>query len=245
MKYLLFIPFAVLLGLAAGSWAPRQELSQLRNEVNKLEQKMKSTGKGGKLSALNSIIKIPEKKSGRLSGNTTKNGNRKTATDHASAGLSGTTNAVTENALTNKNDEARRRGRHRFPDPQSEDFDRELEEAKELWQTRVEIARSQWLARLNLDQEGEMLFDEAIAAMNEEIYLTMEIVADGLKNQNEMTTEAGLRVVNQVTDTLVGTYDGLREIVPNEKHRELEKMEMPDFIDPAAFDPLVDVRDKL
>ena len=242
MKYLLFIPFAILLGLAAGSWAPREELIQLRKEVKQLQNEAKSSNRGGKLSALGNIIKIPEKKSERRPESKQVQNDIEGNKDNIAI----TNTPAMDQASTNTTLLKKRRKRRRLmPDPKSKDFDKDFEEAKELWQTRVEIARAQWLEKLNLGSDDEQLFDLAIAEMNEEIYQTMEVVADGLKSESEMTSEAGLRIVNQVTETLVETYDGLREIVPDEKHRELEEMEISDFIDPASFDPLVDVRDKL
>ena len=107
------------------------------------------------------------------------------------------------------------------------------------------MARSQWLAKLKLDEEQTELFDAAFAEMNEKLFLTMQVVAEELKAGSEMTNEAGLRIVNEVTTTLVETYDQLDQAVPPEQRPELEKLEMQDFIDPAAFEPLIDVRDKL
>lgn len=245
MKYLIFIPFAILLGLAAGSWAPQRELRALRREVGNLKKELKSPRKGGKLAALNNIITIPKKKTGRKPGQLKPNGRQLEQAADAGEKSRGVSNLTATAASTNGSAHKRTAHQRTLPNPRSENFETDLEEAKELWQTRVEIARSQWLAKLNLNRDEEQLFDEAIANMNDELYLTMEIVAEGLRHNSEMTTEAGLRVVNQVSETLVRTYDNIREVVSVEKQGELENMEMQNFIDPAAFDPLVDVRDKL
>lgn len=245
MKYLLFIPFAILLGLAAGSWAERSKLMQLRSEIRDLKKELKSNNRSGKFSAINSIIKIPEKKSGRKPGQAKSASVTQGDSKNDISALTENPGDISQVESTNSVAKKRRHRKSHIPDPKSENYETELKEAKELWQTRVEIAKSQWVSKLDLDAEGEALFDEAITAMNEEIYQTMEVVADGLKNSDHMTTEAGMRVVNQITGTLLDTYDELREVVPQEKQGELETMEMPDFIDPAAFDPLVDVRDKL
>lgn len=242
MKYLIFIPFAILLGLAAGSWAPKKEMAGLRKEIQKLKKERKSSGTAGKLSALNSIIKIPEKKTGR------KPGDPKPSEVHSVEGTeAGTTatNAVASGVSTNTPLAKRHIRRRLIPDPKSKNFEVELDKAEELWETRVEMARSQWLAKLDLDDDKTKLFDKAFADMNEKLYLTMQLVAEELQTGKEMTNEAGLRIVNEVTTTLVETYDNLGAVVPEDKRPELEKMEMQDFIDPAAFEPLIDVRDKL
>jgi hypothetical protein len=244
MRYLLFIPFALLLGLAAGSWAPRQELTNLRREVEKLTQELESSGKTGKLSALNTIIKIPGNEGGRKP-ERTRAETPPPSGDAAQPAAPTNTTELAEGA-TNAPAQGQRRGRRRImPDPKSKNFEADLQEAKELWQTRVEMARSQWLAKLALNDDQTEIFDTAFAEMNEKLYLTMQLVAEELRAGREMTNEAGIRIVNEVTTTLVETYDRLDRAVPPERRQELETMEMQDFIDPAAFEPLIDVSDKL
>ncbi len=248
MKYLVFIPFAVLLGLAAGSLAPRRELAELRLENRQLKKELESSNKTGKLAALNSIMKIPGgTHSGRNSHASSPQPDDTTEADEPIAENTATaqTNLTAETTAETADASERRRRRRLMPNPRSKNFEAELEEAKELWKTRVAMARSQWLAKLELDEARSELFDNAFAEMNEKLYLTMQIVADELKSGSEMTSEAGLRVVNEVTTTLVETYDQLDQVVPPDRRPALETMEMQDFIDPMAFEPLIDVRDKL
>ncbi len=91
-----------------------------------------------------------------------------------------------------------------------------IEEAKELWATCVQIARSQWLNRLKLDAEATALFDASIDAMNAELQATMQGLADTLALGEEMTPELGVRFFNEMTTSLVRTYDDLAVIVPDE-----------------------------
>jgi len=242
MKYLIFIPFAVLLGLAVGSWSPKNELAKARQELKELEKKLGKQSTGGKLSALNSIIKIPEKKSGRKPHSFEATVE---ISDPATEAAVAETNLTVMAAGTNAPPEPNPRRRRHFPDPKSKDFESDLEEAKELWQTRVEMARSQWLAKLNLNEQESALFDQAMADMNDKLYLTMQVVAEELQRTEKMTTESGIRIMNEVTATLVDTYDQIGKVVPAEQRPLVESMEMQDFIDPAAFEPLIDVRDKL
>lgn len=98
---------------------------------------------------------------------------------------------------------------------------------------------------MKLNDEEIDLFDQAIADMNDKLFLTMQVTAEELQNTDSMSAEAGLRIMNSVTETLVDTYDQIGDIVPEDQRSEVEKMEIPDFIDPASFEPLIDVRDKL
>jgi hypothetical protein len=244
MKYLILLPFAVLIGLAVGSWVPKQELVKIRNEMKELQKEADKRNQGGKLSALSSIIKIPEKKAkpkSHLHGFKFVTSDTESQMIHADT----TTNLNQVAANTNTPSSKRKRRQRQFPDPKSETYEADLEEAKELWETRVELARAQWLAKLDLKEEEIELFDQAIANMNDKLYQTMQITADELQNAESMSTETGLRIMNSVTETLVETYDQIGEIVPVEQRSEIEELDMPDFIDPAAFEPLIDVRDKL
>jgi flavodoxin len=107
------------------------------------------------------------------------------------------------------------------------------------------MARAQWQAKLNLNDQELAGFDQAIADMNDKLYQTMQVVADELQSTDKLSSEAGIRIMNEVTTTLVETYDQIGEVIPAEQRPQIEGMEMQDFIDPAAFDPLIDVRDKL
>ncbi len=98
---------------------------------------------------------------------------------------------------------------------------------------------------MKLNDEEIDLFDQAIAEMNDKLYLTMQLTAEELQNVDSMSTETGLRIMNSVTETLVETYDQIGNIVPADQRSEVEKMEIPDFIDPGSFEPLTAVRDKL
>jgi len=239
MKYLLLIPFSVLLGLVAGSWAPKLELTKTRQELIELKKELGTRNQGSKLSVLGNIIKIPEKKSRQKPDHTTATTNAPILSSEGVTNLSDS--AVSTNAIAEKRSEKRRR----FPDPKSENYEENLEEAKELWATRVEIARSQWQAKLKLNDEEIELFDKAISDMNDKLYLTMQAVAEELQTEESMSTESGLRIMNAVTATMVETYDKIGEAVPSEKRSEIERIEMQDFIDPSAFDPLIDVKDNI
>jgi len=244
MKYLILLPFAVLIGLAVGSWAPKRDLVKIRTEMKELQKELDKRNQGGKLSALNSIIKIPERKSKPRSH---PHGFEVeiTETESQMADAAAGTNLVATATSTNAPASDRKKRRRHFPDPKSESYEADLQEAKELWATRVEMARAQWQAKLDLNDQELELFDQAIANMNDRLYQTMQVVAEELQSTDKMSAEAGIRIMNEVTSTLVTTYDQIGEVVPAEQRPLIEGMEMQDFIDPAAFDPLIDVRDKL
>ncbi len=243
MKYLLLLPFAFLLGLAVGSWSPKQDLLKARQELKALEKKLEKQNTGGKLSTLSSIIKIPEQRPTR------KPEPSKThvalADQETSGTLEGNTNFVTHASDTNMLSEPQRDAQRNFPARSSKNFEEELEEAKELWKTRAGMARAQWQAKLNLSEQECTLFDQALTDMNNKLYLTMEAVAKELQSAEKISTELSIRIVNEVTTTLMESYEQIGDVLLPEERAQIEEMQMQDFIDPTAFEPLVDVWDKL
>ena len=240
MKYLLLIPFAFFMGLAVGSWSPKQDLLKARQELKELEKKLEKQKTGGKLSALNSIIKIPEHRPIRKP--EPSKAHVELVNEETSDTPAADTNLVVDASDTNAPQSAPRRN---FPNPRSKNFEKDLEEAKELWKTRAGIARSQWQAKLSLSEQESTLFDQALTDMNNKLYLTMEAVAHELQSAEKLSTESGLRIVNEVTTTLMETYEQIGNVLLPEERTQIEEMQMQDFIDPTAFEPLVDVWDKL
>ncbi len=243
MKYLLLLPFAFFLGLAVGSWSPKQDLLKARQELKALEKKLEKQKTGGKLSALNSIIKIPENRPSRKA--EPSKAHVELVEEDAGDTLEAGTNFVADASTTNAPGEPQSAPRRNFPNPRSKNFEEELEEAKELWKTRAGIARSQWQAKLSLSEQECTLFDQALTDMNNKLYLTMEAVAKELQSAEEISTELSIRIVNAVTTTLMESYEQIGDVLLPEERAQIEEMQMQDFIDPTAFEPLVDVWDKL
>jgi hypothetical protein len=246
MKSFLLLPFAVLIGILIGGWAPREELRMLRREMDDLKTKTSSREKDSRFDAITRMVQIPERATH------VPDPDRKPAaavrdTDvTAAAPTTHVAQAATDAPATatntpplqdTENEEIRRTS--------PEDLQARIEEAKELWATRVQIARSQWLNRLKLDAEATALFDASIDAMNAELQATMQGLADALALGEEMTPELGVRFFNEMTTSLVRTYDDLAVIVPDELRGEASQLEITDFIDPAVAEPLIAVQHKL
>jgi hypothetical protein len=120
-----------------------------------------------------------------------------------------------------------------------------IEEAKELWASRALVARAQWIDRLKLTPEGAAQFDAAIDAMNGELLASLQGLADALAGDDALTPELGARFFNEMTASLVRTYDDLGALVPAGQRGEAARIELTDFIDPAVAEPLIAVQGKL
>lgn len=244
MKFLIFLPFAVLFGILLGGWSPKEELRALRQELDALRQKADSRQKDTRFDAITRMVQIPERAAAKP----------KAKPAHAERSVTVDLDAPTSTVAQAVADTPIKTGASGTPpleanesqqDVSPEDIKARIEEAKALWATRVQIARSQWLNRLKLTAENTERFDASINAMNEELQASMQGLADVLALGEEMTPELGTRFFNEMTTSLVRTYDDLTVIVPEEQRGEAAKLELTDFIDPAVAEPLIAVQDKL
>jgi len=242
MKLALCLPFVLLLGLVIGGWAPKEELRASQKQVADLTAKLGDKSKDSRMDMFTSMVKIPERatKPVALSAapKVTKTSHRYSLTNAAAAAVTSvaTTNAVQKQPASEPPSK---------PALKPEDMRARIDEAKELWKTRVEVARAQWIDRLKLSQDKTALFDQSINSMNEQLYSSMQNLADQLQASDTLTPETGTRAFNEMTSALVQAYDDLGAIIPEEQRGEAAKMELTDFIDPAVAEPLIAVQDKL
>ncbi len=243
MKSVLLLPFALLLGLVIGGWAPKEELRAARKETADLKEQLAGREKDSRMDAFTRMVQIPERaKSPKPAPKQTKVAFSVAAADEpgtnalASAAAAPATNAAAAKAQPTEVKKA---------EPSPEDLRARIDEAKELWKTRVDIARAQWIDRLKLTPEAAALFDTSLNAMNEELYTSMQSLADTLAAGEALTPETGTRAFNEMTSALVKTYDDLSAIVPEAQRAEAAKLELTDFIDPGVAEPLIAVQDKL
>ena len=244
MKLALFFPLFLLLGLIIGGWAPKEELRAAKKEAAELKEKLASGSKDSRMDAFTRMVQIPERaKSPKPAPRQNQVSVSVTTVDESgtnalsSAALPATTNAPAAKGTPPEVKKA--------APPSPEDLRARIDEAKELWKTRVDIARAQWIDRLKLTPEATALFDTSINAMNEELYTSMQSLADTLAAGATLTPEIGTRAFNEMTTALVKTYDDLNALIPEAQRGAATTMELTDFIDPAVAEPLISVQDKL
>ncbi len=244
MKLAFFFPLILLLGLIIGGWAPKEELSAAKKQIAELDGKLAIREKDSRLDAFTSMVKIPERTKAPKPVP-----KQKTVSFSATAGDDSGTNAPASSAQppagTNASADKLVRPETKAETLSPEDLRARIDEAKELWKTRVDIARAQWIDRLKLTPEAASLFDASINAMNEELYTSMQSLADTLAAGETLTPEIGTRAFNEMTTALVKTYDDLNIIVPEAQRGEASKIELSDFVDPSVAEPLIAVQDKL
>jgi cobalamin-dependent methionine synthase I len=241
MKSLFFLPFVLLLGLVVGGWAPKNELQFAKKEMADLRTKLNERDKSQRFDALTRMVQIPERAKPSKATATTRSKTDSDAALHGTEPRAAERLSVTVAGPSNTTIAA---ASPKVP-PTPEDLRARIDEAKELWMTRVEIARAQWLERLNLSQTETEAFDSALNTMNENLYAAMQHLADRVGTAEALTPEAGVRAFNEMTSVLVQTYDDLSTIIPAARQTDASKLELTDFIDPAVAEPLVAIQDKL
>jgi hypothetical protein len=229
MKLWHLLPFTLLAGLLIGRWLPNEETrveSAVRMEVT-------SQNNTDALNNITRMVQIPDKAS---------KPRKRPSPAVTNQTPEGAETAITLD-LTNTNAPAQHKHRERMS---PEDLRARIDEAKELWRTRAELARAQMIDKLGLTTvEQQTAFDNAINTMNQNMFDTMKGLATEVKNSPEMTTEQGIRVVAEMTTAMTTTYDALFKAVPQDKQLEVGKMQMTDFIDPNVMEPMIEVQDKL
>jgi hypothetical protein len=234
MKLFLVMPFVLLLGLIIGGWAPKQELAAVTREVDELRKKVSAGEKGTRLGDFTRMAQIPERAK-----NVRKSDDRQVKPAESGSATNALTTTVRA-ASTNPHPAAAE-----APVQSPEDLRVRIEEAKELWKTRVDLARAQWLDRLKLSPEQTELFDTAINTMNERLFFAMQDLADTMEKADSLTPEIGTRAFNEMTAALTAAYDDLHACVPEEQSQEIGNIDLPDFIDPGVAEPLIAVQDKI
>lgn len=224
MKNWYLIPLAAVAGLIAGAWGPRADLETLKDAQVVKQAKTESNQKSG-FGAITQLVNIPARSRPRRF---------EPEKD---------TNTVEGVASTNETAEVAPRRRHRMPWRNSEDLKNRIEDAKDLWKTRSELARTQWKSKLNVSEAQAKRFDEMVDAMNADLKDLMSEFAEEVAQSKTISPELGVKMLSAVTRTLSEGYDALGECVDPSVREEVANMPLHEFIDPSVIEPMIKVQD--
>ncbi len=251
MKAYLWLPLACLAGFIVGAWGARDELRAFKERARESKEKRDVRQNG--FGAFARMVNIPETARHPRRARAAVRRNSPTAVTNAPAGKpakaqvpakarSAETKAPpaahSATAPTNAPAKAEKR-------LSPEDLRARIEEAQDLWRTRVDLARAQWKSKLKLSEDSEKAFDSALQEMNERLYDSVAALAGILAEKEQMTPELGLRLVGETTTILAETYDRIGACAAPELRDAISTMQMGDFIDPGVAEPLIDVQGKL
>ena len=233
MKYLIVASLGVIVGIIAGSWGPREDLAALRERAESAKNVRKASDASG-FGAFAKMVNIPDVAK-RPKG-------KAKAEAKAGAKAAATTNAVARQSEAVDSHVADRP----VARLSRADLRARIDEAADLWRTRVELAKTQWKAKLGIPEgEKSSTFDNAIGSMNESLFETMTALAEEIEKAEKMTPELGLRLMGDASRVMAEAYDAIGEAVPPDRRGEVSELPVFEFIDPSVAEPLIGVQDKL
>lgn len=253
MKPYIFLPFVLLAGLVIGGVGPRSELAELRAELEQMKKLVPGGGGAGAgISEVSSLLGINRADSGaRSRADSRKRSQDKPASEADGEGAEvqgsdkensapGEVSAKpAESAVTEElADDAEGADR-------GEKFADNLDRAIELWQTRVDIAKSTFIANARLNDAQAVQLETMLAAMNIRIGTTIDKFAGEMKEAESVQPEAGIRLLNDITESMVVTYDEMDKTMPKGwRRRSGASFSLTDFIDPEVARPMVGLEGK-
>ncbi|MCX7825710.1 MAG: hypothetical protein N2689_09145 [Verrucomicrobiae bacterium] len=231
MKTGIWVVVALLAGLALGGWAPRSDLREARDRIKELEKKLnRQEASAGKMQQVKAMLRVKDDEVRAASLRRERKPppakwpppRREQAPDDA--------NAPTRPADTNA-------------PPR---LGRDIAEAAELWSARVEMSRNSFIGNLGLNPQQVALFDGLTAVMNAQLEERIAKWAETLKQKEEMTNEDGIRMMTELGNVLVKTYDEMDQALPPDwRERAGSGFDLVNFIDPAVAMPLTEVEGKI
>ena len=234
MKNWFWIPLAAIAGVIAGSWGPREDLESYKESVQAERTQKKVSGTAG-FDAFAKLANIPDVAKRRPKARTNE-------VERVEKGEKGERVEEIEKVETNGVEVVEQRR----PQLSREDLEARIEEAAELWNTRVELAKTQWKGKLGIrDEKSSAAFDSAVATMNEALRDTMEALAEEIEKAGKVSPELGLRMMGDLTRNMAEAYDAIGAAVPPERRAEVSEIPVHEFIDPMVAEPLIGVQDKL
>ena len=232
---IVWLPFVFIAGGLVGYYGPAEELRS--RDVREKEEKTKAKPKNA-FGSFTELVNIPE---------VAKRPRRVKDTEPATnttdvAGRLGEAPLPGESAGGRVGDAPLPEKRKRVA---PEDLRARIDEAAELWRTRIEIARASAIDKLGLDDKGAESFNDAIEDMNAKLRESIQIVADRVASSESLTHELGVRLMGDIATSLAEAYDAIGTCVDEDHRGEVSRLELTNFIDPSVGEPLIAVQDKL
>lgn len=228
MKLLGFSALALLAGFLLGGWSPRSDLYDLEEKVLRLQQKLDDRADNGNpsLSGITRMLNVPEH-------------GEETSVQETEPGDSIIEEPGPQASPPSRPEEQLEE------ENESELFVDRIERAAELWAIRSDLARDAFLTNIRATEEQAGRFDVLVEAMNLRLEHAIEKWAGILREESMSGREAGLRMMNEITDALVLTYDEMNRSMPNGWGNAAGvDFQLIDHIDPYVASPLAGLEGK-
>ena len=246
MKAYILLPFVLLAGLVVGGLGPKAELARTKEELQTANELLSKNGGGA--SGLGDVTKLLGiDRSSRDVREEPQTVDGIAHEEETEQGPDADPDAVADTADSEVNDADEAVVDQEDGDEEVDrEFGGDIDRAVELLQVRVDIARSTFVANARLNDSQAVKFDTLLDAMNVRIGTKIDTFAAEIEDAESVQPEAGIRLVNDVTEAMVLTYDEMDNSMPKEwRRRAGEKFNMANFIDPEVARPLVGLEGKM
>lgn len=228
-KWLIALVAGVVAGMVLGRIGPQTDLRHARERIDELEKQMRERPRGGAgLGGVQSLFKVSEQDlaAGRKAREARERAQGTGAV--ASAEATGTVVVVSAGDATNRP--------HRFD---GHSISNEVEKMKKLWLTRMEFARTNFVHNAKLNEKQATDFDVLVEAMNLRIGTAIDKWVVKIKEQGTLTPETGVRMMTELGEAMVLTYDEMDRKMPEGWRQNAgAKFELVNFVDPEVLTPL-------
>ena len=234
-RTLIAIIIALLAGLVLGRLGPQADLRRLRADLEEARKgggDRKAVAAGAAMQGVRSMLNVSAQD---LEQARAARRNRSQLTNEAAAVTGATETAV---ASTNRPGPRGPPGARRDRAAVSN----EIEKLKEAWSMRADLARTSFIKRAKLDERQATDFAVLMEAMNYRLGATVDKWVEAARTQGKLTPESGVRMMNDLSQALVVTYDEMDRKLP-ETWRENagDNFELVRFVDPEVLTPLQDL----
>ena len=235
MKSWMLLPFALLLGWVMGSWLPKAELRASQQELAVALASLRTPApRGNKLAGVTQILGIEgsgERRNSAPVATTIAPIQAESPAAESQDAVTGQVSAVESTASV----EATADGDNRS-------MARNIEQAIELWDARVGIARSTFVSNAGLSQKETEHFDVLVDAMNVRLAHSIEQFAAHVADGGEVGEVEGIKLLRDMTSAMAMTYDEMDASLPEAWQKDGGKdFSLTDFIDPAVALPLTEL----
>jgi hypothetical protein len=250
MKSWILLPFVLLLGWVLGSWIPNSELRAARDELATVRKALKAN-RPSSTTSLTGVTQMLGLEAG-------------VAAPVPPTSVSGNAEAPLQPAAEDERagdelDEAVGVGAADANDDADADTDKDavendkersmagnIEQAMELWDARVAIARTTFVSNTALSQEEASHFDVLVDAMNIRLAHSIEQFAESVSRGEAVGEAEGVRLLRDMTTAMATTYDEMDGSMPEGWQSSAgSSFSLTDFVDPAVALPLTEVEGAL
>jgi hypothetical protein len=228
---------ALILGLVLGGLGPRADWRKAQQEVARLKDEARKTGKkDGQLAGIRAMLKLNEDRNPAAGASPAAPSGKPTGT--ATGGVSRTvTVGVSATGMTVSAETAR-------PATNRATMRDQIQTAADLWKVRVDLARNSFLENVAADEADVAEFDLMMEAMNRRLSNSIRTWVETVKTNGVITPETGLRMMNDLSSAVVQGYDDLDRVLPaGWREKSGGEFEVFEFINPDVALPLTEIEE--